>query len=283
MFSFLERHIWIFLYSENYFGFFISIYLYLFIYLGGVLDSLEPWRFLDPIFSRDSFLRFNLSLSLPKPPKGFEFSSALWKEFAEVACVFQKYIWPVNFCRPVQHSIWERGTERETSKTDRKMEQTPSQWQTTHRCHLALHCLNWPLRCEWPNLPDPRIQIYGILSYSFLVRNYIYGAGIMISLLYAFALHSHQEDGRNKERGGGGREWKKGEKWHNDVIIIIAKPGRCHGDRDMWAGRWHSQWGCSDLLFTSSTEREGVFLDKRCSDLRKGGVTQRRDGGVREK
>lgn len=87
----------------------------------------------------------------------------------------------------------------------------------------------------------------------------------------------------NKERGGGGREWKKGEKWHNDVIIIIAKPGRCHGDRDMWAGRWHSQWGCSDLLFTSSTEREGVFLDKRCSDLRKGGVTQRRDGGVWEK
>lgn len=84
--------------------------------------------------------------------------------------------------------------------------------------------------------------------------------------------------GIKREQGEG-----ENEKWHNNVIITIAKPGRCHRDRDMWAGRWHSQWGCSDLLFTSSTEREGVFLDKRCSDLRKGGVTQRRDGGVREK
>ncbi len=70
--------------------------------------------------------------------------------------------------------------------------------------------------------PVSRIQIYGILSHSFLVRNYIYSdAGIMISLLYAFALHSRQEDGRNKERAGGENE-KRREKWHNDVIITIV-------------------------------------------------------------
>lgn len=154
------------------------------VYLGVVLDSLEPGRFLDPIFSRDSFLRLisvhhfpNLSLcsvcgrilvficiilnvawTLTEVYKDYEFASALWKELAEVACVFQKHIWPVNFCRPVQHSIWKRGTETETPKPDRAMEQTPSQWQTTHRCHLALHCLNWPLRREWPNLPYPECK-----------------------------------------------------------------------------------------------------------------------------
>lgn len=51
------------------FGFFISIYFYLFIYLGGVLDSLEPWRFLDPIFSRDSFLRLISVYHFPNLPK----------------------------------------------------------------------------------------------------------------------------------------------------------------------------------------------------------------------
>lgn len=145
---------------------------------------------------------------------------------------------------------------------------------------FELACKTWLTKSVFTGMQWSQNSTLWHFIYSSLVRNHICGdAGNVdvISLLYTFALHSRQEE------AGGGREREKGEKWHNDVIITIAKPGRCHGDRDMWAGRWHSQWGCSDLLFTSSTAIEGVFLDKRSSDLRKGGVTQRRDGGVREK
>lgn len=142
--------------------------IYLFIYLGEGFDSLETWKFLDPSFKvpdlKDSLLwlisvdhfpnhlvcsvcgqilvficiKLSVTWTLTEVYKDYEFSSAVWKEFAEVACVLQKHIWPVNFCRPVQHSIWERGTERETPKRDRKMEQTPSQRQMAP----GMHCLN---------------------------------------------------------------------------------------------------------------------------------------------
>lgn len=151
--------------------------IYLFIYLGEGFDSLETWKFLDPSFKvpdlKDSLLwlisvdhfpnhlvcsvcgqilvficiKLSVTWTLTEVYKDYEFSSAVWKEFAEVACVSDTSgLWisvvPSNI--PSEREVQKGRHQKETERWNRLL--------AKDRWHPACTVWTWMTKSVFPGI-----------------------------------------------------------------------------------------------------------------------------------